>query len=216
MKLLGSAFETGTTRSVVIVVVVPNIVGVVACPLSLKPQKFTQNTQTTATLIEMENLSNIAACPICLELKTNQVLLPCGHSFCLDDLSKQVNSKNNKCSLCQKEFPEEGLNSFVKNYDRNSLAEVVIEFKKSANNSFHPEVKPLCDCKKEATVYCIDDEEFFCEEHNEKIHSCGKLKTHTRISPSKTPSIDPICTAHRKMRLDKWCTKCSVAVCLGK
>jgi hypothetical protein len=166
----------------------------------------------------MEEILAIATCPICLELKTNQVLLPCAHSFCLDDIELLLKRGNLACSLCRKGFsiPKEGLQALPKNFDRNSLAQKALDLRNSQAASKNSP-KPLCECKKEATVYCIEDDDFLCSEHDALLHSHGKAKLHTRVLPSeKSSKNDPICPSHSRMRLDKWCCKCSKTVCLGK
>uniref|UniRef100_A0A3B4ADQ0 RING-type domain-containing protein n=1 Tax=Periophthalmus magnuspinnatus TaxID=409849 RepID=A0A3B4ADQ0_9GOBI len=43
-------------------------------------------------------------CPICLEVFTDPVTTPCGHSFCQVCITQHWNSRKYNCPLCKKNF----------------------------------------------------------------------------------------------------------------
>ncbi len=79
-------------------------------------------------------LGSLGECPICLEQKTdNRLLIPCGHGLCFDCLEKLISQKNRHCPHCKKEFkPHSKASNFVKDYQKNSLVEFLLQEKSQA------------------------------------------------------------------------------------
>ncbi len=161
-------------------------------------------------------IEELVRCPICLEFKQNQRVLPCGHTFCEADLKQLIQNKQIRCPSCRKLWKAlEGVSSFFFNFDRNSLAAILknnlgVETKKTSG----PKEPVCCECKSVASVWCAEDNDFYCEEHDKQAHLVGKAKLHTRV-PAFSKEIH-LCRNHPENLLTQYCTKCEKPICKGE
>lgn len=165
----------------------------------------------------MEEIRSVAQCSVCFELKTNHVSLPCGHSLCCDDLASVIKQKA-ICPFCRKgfEIPKDGIQGFPKNFDKNSLSQLLLDQQSPTTprlGELIDGVLVCCECGKEATKWCEDDEEYYCGLHDELAHKIGKPKTHNRVPASKREMKYQPCPHHPKLKLDKYCLSCQFLAC---
>lgn len=171
-----------------------------------------ENERTSVSSTSFEDLIALAECVICRELKTSHRLIPCGHSFCWDDLEVLAKGKSFIiCPLCQKSFvvPVEGIDSFVVDWNKNAFVDSILKFKDNGV-SFEDMPELCCGCELEATVYCQKCKELFCDDHAKQTHSIGALKSHPLVSSSS--KAEDLCLTHNK-RLKSFCNICQISLC---
>ncbi|XP_060788771.1 E3 ubiquitin-protein ligase TRIM39-like [Neoarius graeffei] len=147
-------------------------------------------------------------CSICLEVLTDPVTTPCGHSFCKSCITQSWNkSQHYYCPFCKEKFtkrPELKINI--------TLREVADHFKKK-HALDQPEV--LCDActgvKQKAIKSCLDCGVTFCSFHLEPHINVPKYKKHKLIKAVK--NLDKyICQKHEKP-LELFCRDDQKCVC---
>ncbi|XP_049339011.1 E3 ubiquitin-protein ligase TRIM39 [Astyanax mexicanus] len=133
-------------------------------------------------------------CSICLDVFTDPVTTPCGHTFCMICIKTcWGDSQQCNCPLCKEKFtkrPELKVNT--------TLREVVDLFKKKrglGNNEV------LCDgCtgeKEKALKSCLDCVASLCKSHLESHYTIPRFKKHKLINPVKNLE-NYICQKHEK------------------
>ncbi|XP_048038475.1 E3 ubiquitin-protein ligase TRIM39-like isoform X2 [Megalobrama amblycephala] len=145
-------------------------------------------------------------CPICLDVFTDPVSTPCGHSFCKTCLNMcWNNSQTCNCPYCKETFkirPDLKINT--------TLREVVDHYKMKS-----PEV--LCDfCeerKLKALKSCLVCQSSYCETHLEPHLKVAGLKQHKLINPVRNLG-DYICQKHVRP-LELFCRDDQTIVCLS-
>ena len=118
-------------------------------------------------------------CSICLDLFSQPVTTPCGHSFCKACITKYWDSSDAcHCPMCKKAFdprPDLGVNTLI--------SELVAHFKKSKLDVVPipiPEEVPcdVCsDTKIKAMKSCLSCVASYCEMHLEPHQRVAALKT---------------------------------------
>ncbi|XP_060788938.1 E3 ubiquitin/ISG15 ligase TRIM25-like isoform X2 [Neoarius graeffei] len=147
-------------------------------------------------------------CSICLEVFTDPVTTPCGHSFCNSCITQSWNkSQHYYCPFCKEKFtkrPELKINI--------TLREVAHHFKKK-HALDQPEV--LCDActgvKQKAIKSCLDCGVTFCSFHLEPHINVPKYKKHKLIKAVKNLE-KYICQKHEKP-LELFCRDDQKCVC---
>eukprot|EP01119_Soliformovum_irregulare_P008518 TRINITY_DN21637_c0_g1_i1.p1 TRINITY_DN21637_c0_g1~~TRINITY_DN21637_c0_g1_i1.p1 ORF type:complete len:440 (+),score=74.00 TRINITY_DN21637_c0_g1_i1:189-1508(+) len=72
----------------------------------------------------------------------------------------------------------------------------------------------ICDdCSSSATIYCVEDEEFYCAGHAKEQHRMGKRRYHTLMAASDHERRHTTCKSHPRQDLTQFCTKCEVLAC---
>ncbi|XP_030632642.1 E3 ubiquitin-protein ligase TRIM39-like [Chanos chanos] len=148
-------------------------------------------------------------CSVCLDVFTDPVSTPCGHSFCVTCLNEHWNSTQHcQCPLCKEQFntrPELKINTI--------LREVVDHFKKKGDLVKPGEVS--CDVctgeKLKAVKSCLDCGLSYCETHLEPHKIKAKLKKHKLMDPVENLE-DYICQKHDRP-LELFCRDDQTCVC---
>uniref|UniRef100_A0A8C5PXN9 Uncharacterized protein n=1 Tax=Leptobrachium leishanense TaxID=445787 RepID=A0A8C5PXN9_9ANUR len=157
------------------------------------------------------DLRNELTCSICLNIYTDPVTLPCGHSFCrtciMDVLDTQEGSGAYTCPECRAEYQE-----------RPALVNVR-KLRTIADNirSTHPEQEeagiPCTYCIQSlvpAVKTCLHCEASLCENHL-RVHS--KSAEHVLTEP--TASLENRkCSVHKKV-LEYYCCEDAACVCVS-
>ena len=94
-------------------------------------------------------------CSVCLNTFNDPRMLPCGHTFCLQCITTQINKSTNEkhaCAVCRHAWtlPAGGVNSLPKNF-------VLLSVISAAN-----EEENLMSSKK------VSDRRFFCKKHSDQ------------------------------------------------
>ncbi|XP_071359256.1 E3 ubiquitin-protein ligase TRIM21-like [Trachinotus anak] len=160
-------------------------------------------------------------CSICLEVFTDPVSTPCGHSFCKNCINLHWNNNDRcQCPMCNKVFkrrPKLYINTFI--------SEVVAQFRheaqqKTSSSSSEQQVsKPgevPCDVctgtKLKALKSCLVCLTSYCQTHLEPHLTVSGLKRHQLIHPVENLE-DRMCRDHDKL-LELFCKTDQTCVCM--
>ncbi|XP_070849370.1 E3 ubiquitin/ISG15 ligase TRIM25-like [Chaetodon trifascialis] len=173
---------------------------------------------------------NQFCCSVCLDLLTEPVTLPCGHSYCKSCIKGCWDQGEEKgkysCPQCRETF-----NLRPQLRRNNMLAEVVETLKKSSTQQASPHAAAAdvdcagpadvpCDfCSenkpKKATMSCLTCLASYCPAHIKPHHSVPVLKTHQLVSAT-VPLQNKMCTKHNKL-MEVYCQtdkKCICYLCI--
>uniref|UniRef100_A0A8C5QIJ2 Uncharacterized protein n=1 Tax=Leptobrachium leishanense TaxID=445787 RepID=A0A8C5QIJ2_9ANUR len=155
------------------------------------------------------DLRDELTCSICLNIYTDPVTLPCGHSFCRtcigDVLDTQEGSGAYKCPECRAESQERP--ALVNVRKLRNIAENI--------RSTHPEQEEAgipctyCDSPVPAAKTCLHCEASLCEKHLKK-HS--KSAEHVLTEPT-TSLENRKCSVHKKV-LEYYCCEDAACICV--
>ncbi|XP_058627388.1 E3 ubiquitin-protein ligase TRIM39-like [Onychostoma macrolepis] len=153
-------------------------------------------------------LSEELQCPVCLDLFTNPVTIPCGHSFCKSCLNQCWDkSEDCYCPLCKEKFskrPDLKINT--------ALRQVVQLFKEKSGVTTSEVLCDICDDRKlKALKSCLMCQSSYCETHLEPHHRVPRLKKHKLINAVENLE-DYICEQHERP-LELFCRDDQTCVC---
>ncbi|KAI5087852.1 tripartite motif-containing protein 16-like [Silurus meridionalis] len=165
-------------------------------------------------------------CSICLDLLTDPVSVPCGHSFCKSCINRQwdgeVLNRVYSCPLCKQHFSPRPI------LGRNiMLAEMVEKLKKtcvSERTLAGPEDVECDVCirhKHKAVKSCLVCVASYCQVHFEMHNELHPENTH-KVIESRYSLKDRICSVHKKPKdvicsktEQFFCPECVDSYCLG-
>ncbi|XP_078000493.1 E3 ubiquitin-protein ligase TRIM45-like [Glandiceps talaboti] len=165
------------------------------------------------------------SCSICLEQYVVPKILPCHHTFCLHCLETLVKKKGVlNCPTCQQEvdLKSGGVAALKNNFFMNTLLDVVEKRTEEAKKTQH-KCELICE-ENEATHFCRDCEQYFCNDCLNLVHK--KLKrasSHTVLSveehektkfamQSAILSVER-CKGHPANEVKFFCDTCQVPIC---
>lgn len=162
-------------------------------------------------------------CPICLQLYSDPVVLPCGHNYCQACICKTAKNHGScgrtQCPECREEF--QGVESLQKNF---KLCSIVEGYRATAALlGMEPETQPevLCDhCIDEQTPavkVCLKCQVSLCSRHLQRHQERDEFKEHTLVEPLNELEVKG-CVVHRRP-LEYFCsTECSslCATCIAE
>lgn len=155
-------------------------------------------------------------CAVCLDLLSNPVTIPCGHSFCFNCIQNSWREVRDRyaCPQCRKRFisrPE--LN---KNIMLAKLVEQVI--KTTPTSDLYAELQDVpCDActgkKLKAVKSCLQCVVSFCENHLKPHRDVLMLQKHNLVPPSHKLQ-ENICHEHNEVK-KTFCITDQMAICAG-
>ncbi|XP_059181438.1 E3 ubiquitin-protein ligase TRIM7-like [Centropristis striata] len=158
-------------------------------------------------------------CSVCLDVFTEPVSTPCGHSFCRACIQKcWDNSDDCKCPLCNRTFsprPELQVNTFV--CELTAEFKALVQVKASTPEPQLPGTADvLCDIcsdmKENAVKSCLTCLASFCKVHLEPHQRVAAFKSHTLLDPVKNLD-DRMCKTHNKLT-ELYCRTDQACICL--
>ncbi|XP_075951429.1 E3 ubiquitin/ISG15 ligase TRIM25 [Anarhichas minor] len=171
-----------------------------------------------------EQLAHELSCPICLQLFSNPVVLPCGHNYCLACICKTIDGTDKtslRCPECREEY--QGVDSLRKNF---KLCSIIEGYQASAPQlerrpESEPESEPertaevLCDhCidkKSPAVKTCLRCEVSLCSGHLQRHQDKEWLSAHTMVEPLSELGTKS-CATHRRP-LEYFCSNDMSLMC---
>ncbi|XP_037628541.1 E3 ubiquitin/ISG15 ligase TRIM25-like [Sebastes umbrosus] len=167
-----------------------------------------------------EQLAYELSCPICLQLFSDPVVLPCGHNYCQACIGKTTDKSDKtlpRCPECREEY--QGVDSLQKNFKLCSI----IEGYRAATPQLdrQPETEPpermevYCDhCIDEQTPAvktCLKCEVSLCSRHLQRHQEKESFKAHTVVEALGELGVKG-CATHR-LPLEYFCSKDMTLMC---
>ncbi|KAM9342113.1 E3 ubiquitin-protein ligase TRIM39 [Pholidichthys leucotaenia] len=136
-----------------------------------------------------EQLASELSCPICLQLFSDPVVLPCGHNYCRVCIYKTVESLHThskilpRCPECREEYP--GVDTLQRNFKLRSITE---GYQLALNMHTEKEsVEVFCDyCidnQTPAVKNCLKCEVSLCSRHLQRHLEKESFRGHCMVEP---------------------------------
>ncbi|XP_040914205.1 E3 ubiquitin/ISG15 ligase TRIM25-like [Toxotes jaculatrix] len=174
-----------------------------------------------------EQLAYELSCPICLQLYSDPVVLPCGHNYCRACICKTVDTADKsgktlqRCPECREEY--QGVYSLQKNFKLCSIIEGYLATTPHLDRPHldrQPDTKPermevFCDhCIDEpslAVKTCLKCEVSLCSRHLQRHHEKESFKAHSVVEPLNDVGIKG-CAIHQRP-LEYFCSNDMTSLC---
>ena len=171
-----------------------------------------------------------ATCEKCDNYYTDPRMLPCLHSFCLECLQKELETKDTlQCPECNETvpLPENGAASLPQDLRKANEAEIERISEKVVDADEQCEICGRTDSTGKAVSYCIECKEYLCKfcdgRHGKReltashtLVSLGQrlTKTDKASSTSKHYQKKLPCPHHKDHTIEAYCTKCEMMICM--
>lgn len=169
-----------------------------------------------------DQLAYELSCPICLQLYSDPVALPCGHNYCLSCICKTIDSTDKtgkilpRCPECREEYP--GTDNLQINFKLRSIIE---NYKATAlllnmqADCVDTKMEVFCDqCIDEqspAVKTCLKCEVSLCSRHLQKHHEKELFRTHPMVEPMTELRVKA-CAIHQRP-LEYFCSNDMISLC---
>lgn len=161
----------------------------------------------------VEKLAHELSCPICFQIFSKPVVLPCGHNYCQACISKTAASTCKtdcsppRCPECREEFPS--VDTLQRNFKLCSIIEGFLasapELSQVPEAEAETEPEVLCDhCIDEKTLAvksCLKCEVSLCSRHYQRHQEKDSFKSHSMVEAKGRK----VCVIHR-LPLEYFCS----------
>ena len=169
-------------------------------------------------------------CSLCKDIYREPKTLGCLHSFCLECLEthyeKTHSNVNLKCPICRTPFQSESRDQLA-NLSTDTFLLNALNIHNTLANSFSQQNKQKLMCldgENEATHYCLDCEEHFCEacttlhktmkmSKNHKLIPIEEMKNQSQVKIISKSSSQLYCQIHQQKEIDLFCENCKEPIC---
>ncbi|KAG8441561.1 hypothetical protein GDO86_010660 [Hymenochirus boettgeri] len=148
-------------------------------------------------------------CPVCINVFTDPVALPCGHNFCQECIRAMLDSWGTSeaftCPECRVEFKDQPV------LQRNRKLKNIVErflFKYRDEDESGISCTYCIQSKVTAAKFCVCCEAFLCYRHL-RVHN--KSEEHVLTEPTTSP-ISRRCSVHKKL-LEFYCSEDDTCIC---
>ncbi|KAK7884797.1 hypothetical protein WMY93_027920 [Mugilogobius chulae] len=174
-----------------------------------------------------EQMALELSCPICLQLYSDPVSLPCGHNYCRTCISQTVDAEQSptsvpRCPECRVVY--QGFDSLQRNF---KLRCIIDTYQATNSQPYEPPNESLkvtapCDqCidePSEAVKTCLKCEVSLCSRHLKKHNEKELFRAHTLVDAAQSPGCKD-CSSHHQP-LEYFCSTdmsplCSVCLLQG-
>jgi hypothetical protein len=169
-----------------------------------------------------EKLNNITECSVCAETYSDPRVLPCIHTYCLKCIKRFSENKHPgdcvSCPLCRKDFvvPEHGIDSLPKNFFIEQLKDL------TQTSSIHCEGCGDTSGEKQATMYCIECQQKFCEAcvnvhrrmRSSQGHTLLEIGDDGKVPEAVGKMLTVHCDKHLNEALKLYCFDCNEVICM--
>ncbi|KAK5604728.1 hypothetical protein CRENBAI_011977 [Crenichthys baileyi] len=166
-----------------------------------------------------EQLAQELSCPICLQLYSNPLVLPCGHNYCRACISKS-GKEPLRCPECRKFH--NGIDSLQENFKLSSSVEGFQDTSQNIYEEILNVIEPVevdsavfCDhCidhQSPAMKTCLKCEVSLCSRHLEKHNERESFKAHSLVEPLKEVGTKT-CVVHN-LPLEYFCSNDMMSLC---
>ena len=168
-------------------------------------------------------------CPLCKDIYQEPKTLRCLHSFCFDCLKIYIERNHSntelRCPICRTSFQSKSKEQLAMLSTDPFLLDSINIYNSLKNSGPQKNQKLVCVVEgNDATHYCIDCQDHFCEACT-KAHQTMKTSKHHQIASIKEikkpkqgvsiPKANPqtCCPIHEQKELELYCDECQGPIC---
>jgi len=176
-------------------------------------------------------------CILCKTLYSKPKTLGCLHSFCLECLEIYVERNHSniqlKCPICRTPFQiQQNQKQQLSNLPTDSYLQNALNIHNSLANSISQQQqqnkkkqKLMClDEKNEATCYCLNCQDYFCEtcthvhqkaniSKNHQLIPIDKMEDQNQINLIANSNHQIYCQIHQQEEIKLFCEDCNLSIC---